>query len=306
MMRRYRFCFFALVVLFVVYPVFAQDLVLQDDWGRTVQLAGPAERIVSLSPANTEIVFALGLEAKLVGVTSYCNYPPEAQQKEKIGSLTEINLERVIRLEPDLILASSLTPPEVVGRLEELGLTVFVLHARTIEEVFDDLRKVAILAGVEAQGETLVRTLQERLTHIREKVADLPEEEKPRLLHVIWHDPIWTAGRNTFIDEFIRLAGGKNVAADLEGYVTLDFEEVLRRNPEVITVLGTHGSEKVSYEFLLSDERLRVVRAIEEQKVFLMDSDLVTRPGPRVVEAVFSFAQILHPELFGAYEPPQE
>jgi iron complex transport system substrate-binding protein len=305
MMRRYGVLLVALFLFLLIFSAGAQEVVLQDDWGRTVQVTSPTWRIISLSPANTEIVFALGLDERLIGVTSYCNYPPEAQEKEKIGSVTEINLESVIRLEPDVVLAGSLTPREVVGKLEELGLKVFVLDAHTIEGVLEDLRKVAVLAGVEDRGEALVETLQEKLRQVKEKVAKLSEEEKPNLLHVIWHDPIWTAGKNTFIDEFITLAGGKNVVADLEGYVTLDLEEVLRRNPDIITVLGTHGGEKISYEFLLADERLQSVRAIQEKKVFLVDSDIVTRPGPRVIEALSLFAQILHPELFGAYEPPE-
>jgi iron complex transport system substrate-binding protein len=129
MMRRYGVLLVALFLFLLVFSAGAQEVVLQDDWGRTVQVASPTWRIVSLSPANTEIVFALGLEERLIGVTSYCNYPPGAQAKEKIGSVTEINLERVIRLEPDVVLAGSLTPREVVGKLEELGLmSLFWMH----------------------------------------------------------------------------------------------------------------------------------------------------------------------------------
>ncbi|MGC8777978.1 MAG: ABC transporter substrate-binding protein, partial [Candidatus Caldatribacteriaceae bacterium] len=241
MVRRSWILFLVSSFLVIALPLFAQEMVLQDDWGRAVRVEGPAERIVSLSPANTEIAFALGLGEKVIGVTSYCNYPPEAQEKEKVGNVTEVNLERVVRLRPDLVLAGSLTPREVVEKLEELGLKVFVLDAHNIPGVFEDLRKVSRLAGVEDRGEELVRKLEGELHAIQEKVATLPEEERPRLFHVIWHDPLWTAGRNTFIDEFITLGGGINVASDLEGYVTLDLEEVLRRNPDVITVVSTHG-----------------------------------------------------------------
>ncbi|NSW75707.1 MAG: cobalamin-binding protein [Candidatus Atribacteria bacterium] len=304
MIRRFWTVVLGLYLLVFVWPIFSQEVILRDDWGRECRVLDAAQRIISLSPANTEIIFALGLGDRLIGVTSYCNYPKEAQTKEKVGNVTEIDLERVVRLEPDLVLAGSLTPREVVDKLEELGIRVFVLDAHTIEEVFEDIGKVAILAGIENEGEEFVKILRDELTQITQKVIMLPAEQKPRLLHVIWHDPIWTAGRNTFIDEFIRLGGGVNVVSDLEGYITLSLEELLRRNPDVITVVSAHGSEAISYDFLLSDERLQAVRAIQERKVFLVDSDLVSRPGPRVVEALAVFARILHPETFGAYESP--
>lgn len=304
MIRRFWTVVLVLYLLVFVWPIFSQEVILRDDWGRECRVLDAAQRIISLSPANTEIIFALGLGDRLIGVTSYCNYPNEAQTKEKVGNVTEIDLERVVRLEPDLVLAGSLTPREVVDKLEELGIRVFVLDAHTIEEVFEDIGKVAILAGIEDEGKEFVKILRDELTQITQKVSMLPAEQKPRLLHVIWHDPIWTAGRNTFIDEFIRLGGGVNVVSDLEGYITLSLEELLRRNPDVITVVSTHGSEAISYDFLLSDERLQAVRAIQERKVFLVDSDLVSRPGPRVVEALAVFARILHPEIFGAYESP--
>lgn len=302
MIRRFWMVILGLYLLVFVWPIFSQEVILRDDWGRECRVLGAAQRIISLSPANTEIVFTLGLGDRLIGVTSYCNYPEEAQTKEKVGNVTEIDLERVVRLEPDLVLAGSLTPRELVDKLEELGIRVFVLDAHTIEEVFEDIRKVAILAGIEDEGEEFVKILKDELTQITQKVIMLPAEQKPRLLHVIWHDPIWTAGRNTFIDEFIRLGGGVNVVSDLEGYITLSLEELLRRNPDIITVVSTHGSEAISYNFFLSDERLQAVRAIRERKVFLVDSDLVSRPGPRVIEALAVFARILHPEIFGTYE----
>lgn len=306
-MRRYwSWLLIFLFLCWVTSFLFAQEMGIQDDWGRIIKLSSPAERIVSLVPPNTEILFTLGLGEKVVGVTSYCNYPPEAQRKEKVGTVTEINLEKIVRLEPDLVLAGSLTPREVVEKLEGLGMQVFVLDAHTIEEVLEDLRKVATLAGVPEQGEILVQQLGEKLLEIRAKTTILSEEKRPLLLHVIWHDPIWTAGNGTFIDELITTAGGRNATADCTGYVTLDLEEVIRRNPDIITVVSTHGNETVSYEFLLSDPRLRVIRAIQEKKIFLIDGDVVSRPGPRIIEALSLFAQILHPEIFGPYEPQEE
>ncbi len=292
--------------ILVTFAGFTQEIVLQDDWGREVKLSAPLRRIISLSPSNTEIVFALGMEEFLVGVTSYCNYPPQTQKIEKVGNVTEVDVERVVALNPEVVLAGSLTPPEVVERLEKLGIPVFVLDPHNIEEVLEDIDKVAIIGGVEKRGQEMVQAMRAKIQAITDRISSLSEEEKPRVLHVLWHDPIWTAGKGTFIDEFIVKAGGVNAVSDLTGYVILDLEEVFRRNPEIITVVTSHGAEKVSYEFFLTDERLKVLRAVEAGKVFMVDSDLVSRPGPRVVEALSLFAQIVHPEIFDVYVPPQE
>ncbi|HXL02451.1 MAG TPA: cobalamin-binding protein [Candidatus Atribacteria bacterium] len=276
---------------------------LSDDSGREVEVPSSCERIISLSPSNTEIVFALSLAEKLVGVTTYCNYPEEAKEKEKVGTLNEINLEKVVELEPDLVLASSLTPPDVVERLGSLGITVFVLDPHNINEVMEDIEKVGIIAGVEARGKELRKAMEEDIREVREKVSHLSPDERPTVFHLIWHEPLWTAGGDTFINEFITIAGGKNAVADLSGYVTLDLEEFIRRNPDIITVVENHGdAENLPYQFLLSDGRLQVVKAIQEHKVFPVDADIVSRSSARVVDAIHIFARILHPEIFGEYE----
>lgn len=294
------------VAVLLLLSSFASGLEVVDDAGKMISLSRPASRVVSLAPSNTEIVFALGAGEKLVGVTTYCNYPKEAQGKEKVGNLIEIDLEAIVRLEPDLVLADSLTPPEVVERIEKLGYPVFVLNAGSIAQVIEDIRKVALLLGEEGRGEALAQSMEETVQDIAEKVSSLSEEAKPRVFHVIWHDPLWTAGKGTFIHEFITLAGGRNVACDLSGYVTLDLEELIRRDPDIITVVSSHGGENFPYRFITSDERLQVLRAVQSGKVFVVDSDIVSRPGPRVVKALQDFASIMHPEIFGSYCPPDE
>lgn len=296
--------FVVFLFLLLCIPSFAFGLDVVDDAGRTVHLPSPAQRVVSLTPANTEIVFALGAGEKLVGVTTYCDYPEEAKAKDKVGSITEVDLEAVVRLAPDLVLAGSLTPRDVVERIASLGYPVVVLDAKSIAGVLENIRKVALLLGKEEEGNTLVASMEKVIAAISEKVSGIPENSRPRVFHVIWHDPLWTAGKNTFIHEFITLAGGRNVAEDLEGYVTLDLEELIRRNPDIITVVSTHGGENFPYEFITSDPRLKSLKAVREGKVFVVDSDIVSRPGPRVVEALRIFATLLHPELFPLEELP--
>lgn len=296
--------FVVFLFLLLCIPSFAFGLDVVDDAGRTVHLPSPAQRVVSLTPANTEIVFALGAGEKLVGVTTYCDYPEEAKAKDKVGSITEVDLEAVVRLAPDLVLAGSLTPRDVVERIASLGYPVVVLDAKSIAGVLENIRKVALLLGKEEEGNTLVASMEKVIAAISEKVSGIPENSRPRVFHVIWHDPLWTAGKNTFVHEFITLAGGRNVAEDLEGYVTLDLEELIRRDPDIITVVSTHGGENFPYEFITSDPRLKSLKAVREGKVFVVDSDIVSRPGPRVVEALRIFATLLHPELFSLEELP--
>ncbi len=285
------------------FALSASGLEVTDDVGRTVILPRPAERVVSLTPANTEIVFALGAEEKLVGVTTYCNYPEEAQEKEKIGNIIEVDLEAVVRLQPDLVLAGSLTPPEVVEKIEKLGYPVFVCDAKTIAQVIEDVKKVALLLGMDREGKALSKTMERGVEDIVNAISALSQKERPKVFHLIWHDPLWTAGKDTFIHEFIALAGGENVVSDLTGYVTLDLEELLRRDPDIITVVSTHGGENLPYNFVLSDERLKSLKALQHGRVFAVDGDMVSRPGPRVVDALKIFAQIIHPEVFGPYRP---
>lgn len=285
------------------FALSALGLEVTDDVGRTVILPRSAERVVSLTPANTEIVFALGAGEKLVGVTTYCNYPEEAQKKEKIGNIIEVDLEAVVRLQPDLVLAGSLTPPEVVEKIEKLGYPVFVCDAKTIAQVIEDVKKVALLLGMDREGKALSETMERGVEDIVNAISALSQKERPKVFHLIWHDPLWTAGKDTFIHEFIALAGGENVVSDLTGYVTLDLEELLRRDPDIITVVSTHGGENLPYNFVLSDERLKSLKALQHGRVFAVDGDMVSRPGPRVVDALKTFAQIIHPEVFGPYRP---
>jgi iron complex transport system substrate-binding protein len=283
---------------------FSQPLSATDATGFTLSLSQPPNRIISLAPGNTEILFALGLNDKIVGVTTYCDEPIEALKKEKIGNVTEIDLEKILTLQPDLILASSLTPEETVARLHELSLPVFTLKSDTIEEVIEDITKVAVLSGVEIPGSNLIKTMKDQLKKINDLSQSIPDYQKPLVFHIIWHDPIWTAGNSTFINEFITLAGGKNLAEDIQGYSTIDFEEILKRNPSIITVIENHGKneENQLYQFVTTDNRLQTVAAIKNNQVYLIDSNLVSRPGPRVVSALQYFAQIIHPEIFGEYQ----
>ncbi len=300
--KRLKFFMSLLALLLLLLPNTAFGFSVIDDRGRQVELTQLPKRIVSLAPSCTEILFALSLSQKIVGVTTYCNFPEEALSKEKVGTITEVELEKLLSLQPDLIVASSLNPPDFLKRLEELGIPVYVADPKNIEGVLSSIDRIARICGVEEKGGMLVNNLQKRLKKIEEVTAKIPEDQKPLIFHMLWHQPIWTAGKGTFVDELIKKAGGKNVVSDLEGYSSIELEELLRRNPDIITVVENHGgAQNLPYQFLLQDERLKSIKAIKEGRIFRVDSDIVSRPGPRIVQALEIFAKIIHPEIFGEY-----
>ncbi|HJJ65333.1 MAG TPA: ABC transporter substrate-binding protein, partial [Methanocorpusculum sp.] len=215
-----------LLLLFAAGGVSA--VTITDDLGVTVTIENPPERIVSLSPANSEILFALGLDEKIVGVTEYCTYPEAALSKEKIGGFSTVNIEKVSVLNPDLIVAADGNSEETVAHLRELGFTVITINADTIDTTLDDILLLGKATGADDEAEALVSSMKEDLAEIAEKTS---AEEKPTILHCMWTDPLWVSGSATFQDEMITAAGGINAAAAEEGWVALTMEKFLTMNP---------------------------------------------------------------------------
>ena len=258
-----------------------------DDLGRSVNIEGIPERIVSLAPSNTEILFALGLGEKVVGVTEYCNYPPEALNKEKI-----------IALQPDLILANSIHAEEVIPALEEIGLTVFALAAENVDGILEDIRMVGKITGSEGEASKLAIEMENRIEAITDVTKDL--EERPRVFYITWHDPLFSVGSETTIQELVEKAGGANIFQDITGHGTVDLEEVIARDPEVIIACTGHGSAQAEpLEWAKEEPRLGVTEARKSNRIYQIDADLISRTGPRIVDALEEFAWFIHPELFG-------
>jgi len=271
-----------------------------DQIGRQVRIEKAPERIVSLAPGNTEIVYALGLEEKLVGVTEFCDYPEATKDKPKIGGFSTVDIERVVASEPDLILASDIHKAEVIPRLEGLGLTVLALWPKTLGEVLDAITLVGKCTGQQKEAALLVSGMGNRIEAITDKIENLTQNERPRVFYIIWHDPLMTVGSDTRIHELIESAGGTNIAQNLgEGYPTLSLEAVLMANPQII-IAGTGMGEGASlpYEFALTEERLAEVDARINGRVYEINTDLVGRPGPRMIDGLEQLAKMIHPELF--------
>ena len=270
-----------------------------DDLGRTVNIEKVPQRIVSLAPSNTEILYALGLEDKVVGVTEYCNYPEAAKAKPKIGGFTTVDIERVVALEPDVILAANIHGETVIPALENVGLTVLALAPKTLDRVLANISLVGEITGKSQEATRLVASLEERIKVITDQTKALAEAERPRVLYLTWHDPLWTTGSGTLEDDLINKAGGGNIAHDLTGHKTIDLETVIHRNPQVIVVNSGHGEAKdLPFTYVKNEPRLAVTEAVMAGRVYQIDADIIDRPTPRTVDGLEQLAKFIHPELF--------
>ena len=262
-----------------------------DDLGRLVAINGTPQRIISLAPSNTEILFALGLGDRVVGVTEYCNYPPEAIGKEKVMGYTTPDIEKIVALNPDLILAGYGNPIDVVYTLEGLGLTVFGIRTVDLCDLLDDIRTVGEITDKEVEAQALTSEMAAGIETVTDVTAEL--EERPRIFYLFdTYGGLWTVGKETFIHELIEIGGGVNICQNLTGYTTISIEEVIARNPEII-IAGMWV-----YDWALNSTELASTNASQTGRIFTCDDDLVQRPGPRLVQGLEWFAHFIHPEIF--------
>jgi len=268
-----------------------------DDRGKEVTIYRRPKRIISLSPANTEILFALGLDEEIVGVTEFCNYPPEAKGKEKIGGYSNPNLEKIVSLKPDLILADYGNPIKGIKQIESLGYTLVGLNPKTIEDILRNIKLVGKITGKTKEASELISNMKERLKSVEERVRNLDEDEKVRVLYVIWYKPLWTAGSGTFIDELIKKAGGINIASELSGYKQMSLEKVIEKNPQVI-VVGESKDQPNLVKTVKEETTLSGTDAFRNNRIYTIDTDIVSRSGPRIVDALEQLAKLLHPKMF--------
>jgi iron complex transport system substrate-binding protein len=274
----------AILLSAVAYPGFAGDLFplqLKDDRGVTVRLAVPPRRIVSMAPSLTEIVFLLGRAESLVGVTRFCNYPAAATSLPKIGGVSDPDVERIVALSPDLVLCTTDgNPREKVRALEEMGIPCFAVAPQNLEAVFTAIERLGVLLGAADRGRAEAGALRRRARLASSAFRDV---EKPSVLFVVSTVPIIAAGEGTFMDELVRLAGGKNAAARFSArYPRLSVEELVAARPDMIFVAGMAGVERFPPEVT----RWKEVPAFRDGVVITLDGDLVTRPGPRLVTAL--------------------
>lgn len=268
-----------------------------DDLGRSVTFTHIPQRIISLSPSDTEIVYDLGLGDNLVADTTYDNYPAAAVNKPKIGGYSDPDIEKIVSFQPDLVLASDIQKSDVVPALEKLGIKVLVISPTTIDGIYKDIELVGQVTGKATEAETIVTGLQKRVAAVNAKTSQLAAAGRPRVLYVTWYNPIWTAGGSTIINDLINMAGGTNIAADLNGYATITLEQVIQRNPQIILVMSSMGDES-ALNYVKTDATLQTTDALKNKQVYSIDSDIYGRTTPRIVDGLEQMAKIIHPELF--------
>jgi iron complex transport system substrate-binding protein len=264
-----------------------------------VTLAAPAQRVVSLAASNTEILYAVGAGAQVVGRDEASNYPEAAASVPTVGGWSGFSSEAIVALQADLVLAGGINPPELVASLEQLGLTVYLLpNPTTLEEMYANLETVGALTGHEAEAAALVASLQARVAAVDAKIATATAH--PSVFYEFdATDPAkpYTYGPGTFGDLLIQRAGGTNIGAQLQGqWVQISLEQLVVADPQMI-LLGDAAYGETP-EKVAARPGWETLSAVKAGKVYPFNDDLVSRPGPRLVDGLEALAKLLHPELF--------
>jgi len=284
-----------LALLAGLAPRPVQAKIQVDQVGRRVNIPAAPRRLVTLAASLTEIVFDLGLGNRLVGVAQFSDYPPAAKKLPKVGSYIAPDLEKIVALRPDLCLAiKDGNPRQVVDRLQSLGIPVYVVDPRNLPEVIATLKAIGHLLGAGARADELAATLNRRYQRIKNLTAQA--KHRPRVFLQIGLAPIVSAGSHTFLNELITTAGGVNLAAGKTPYPRFSIEEVLARQPQVIII--TSMARGGAFEQVKAGwERWRNIPAARNHRIFLVDSDLVDRPSPRLLDGLEVLFRLIHPEL---------
>ena len=291
----------ALCLLFFLNPAIIgnQRLTIKDDLGDTHVFGSPPQRIISLAPNVTEILFALGLENKIIGVTRYCNHPKKAQTKNRIGGIVDPDLEKIIDLRPDLIIAFRGNPLRLIKRLKSLDLPVFVLEiGTTLESVFSLIQRIGLVTQRENAAKDLVAHLNGGLEKTRDRLNNV--RTRPKVFINLHGKGLWTCGKNSFMNDLVREAKGTNIAGEVpRAWSNYNREELIHQNPDHIVVLAKIEKDYLEVKtWFVEEAHLESIHAVQKDKISFLNEDLVTRPGPRIFEAFDQLARILHPSSF--------
>jgi iron complex transport system substrate-binding protein len=283
-----------------------QKVTLVDDMGNVVTFTSAPERVVSLAPSNTEILFAIGAGDKVVGVTDYCNYPYnftawiEAGNMTSIGSYWQPSIEPIVALEPDLVLASSGSLEAAVS-LKNLGYAVLVVEGQTIDDVLQDILLVGRATYKNSESIALVTEMRVRIDAVVNQAADATTT--PKVYHEVWNEPLMSVGPDTFIDEMITLAGGTNIFNDATtSWPIVSSEAIIERNPDVMFFPDMYMGRANFYETMEAVESRPgwdTITAVQNGALYEINADIISRSGPRIVDALETLAKMVHPEIFG-------
>jgi iron complex transport system substrate-binding protein len=269
---------------------------VSDEIGRTIRVPQSIRRIVSLAPNLTETIYALGLEDRLVGDTDYCDFPPEAQLKTKVGGAVNPSLEAIAALHPDLVLVTkNLNRLETVNALDSLGIPSYATDPHTVEAIIVSTKRLADLLGAPETGTALGKDMERRIAAIKDRVAALPRRS---VLFVVWTEPLISVGKDTFIADALQHAGAVSVIDSSQNWPHINLEEVVRLRPEFLVFAESHPDDAAHTTDTLADlPGWRILDAVKHRR-FAVISDAVNRPAPRIALAIEELARQLHPEAF--------
>jgi iron complex transport system substrate-binding protein len=268
----------------------------KDEVGREVTFPFPPKRIVSLAPNITEILFSLGLDEEIVGVSIHCNFPEKAKTKVRVGSYISLDFEKITSLKPDLIIATGAgNTREMVDRLEKLGFQTYTIYPKNFNDILKSIGHIGEVVNREKEARGIIEGLRKRSQRVIELTKGL---SRPKVFIQIGDAPIVTVGKGSFADDLIRLAGGENIAGkEKEVYPRFGMEEILKRSPEVIVISSMNP--KGDYQKILEEwNRWKTIPAVKNGRIHLIDSDLLDRPSPRIIDGLEELARVLHPERF--------
>jgi len=268
----------------------------KDEVGREVAFPFPPKRIVSLAPNITEILFSLGLDEEIVGISIHCNFPEKAKSKVRVGSYISLDFEKVTSLKPDLIIATGVgNTRDMVDRLGKLGFQTYVIYPKNFDDILKSIAHIGQVVNREKEARMIIEGMRKRSQRVIELTKGLP---RPKVFIQIGDAPVVTVGKGSFADDLIRLAGGENIAKkEKEVYPRFGMEEILKRSPEVIVISSMNP--KGDYQKVLQEwTRWKTIPAVKNGRIHLIDSDLLDRPSPRIIDGLEELAKVLHPERF--------
>ncbi len=269
-----------------------------DDFGREVSIDKVPQRIVSHVPSITEILFALGLEEEVVGVSEYGDYPEAAKLKPKVGGYFNPSMEKIVELDPDLVFTGG-SDEQLMTQLDELGITYIVLNPEDIEGILNNIELVGKVTGTEKRAEELVEDMRGRMSYVIAQTKDAPRVKVFYTFATTDLNNPWTAGPGSFVDSLITMAGGENIGAKAPSpWVQFSIEEVVNSDPEVIIVNAQMGSALTLKEEIERHPTWRGITAVKRNEIHLIDGDIVNRSGPRIIQGLEEVARIIHPKLF--------
>ena len=295
-MPRYIHIMLTLALTFLLLPgnILAGQVV--DQVGRTLVVPENPTRVIALAPSITEIIYDLGQEERLVGVTQYSTYPPEAESLPRVGSYVRLDIEKIVALKPDLCFATKDgNPKHIVDKIVSLGIPVYVINPRNLQQIMDTITRLGALLHAEKQAEELVSDMEKRIGQVKARVKK--GDHRPRVFFQIDAEPLFSAGTDTFIHELIELAGGINTTAGEVSYPRYSWEDIIVLQPEIVMISSMAGG--LAPEYLLNSwKKWNLLSAVKNDKVFVVDAELFDRPTPRLIDGLEVIAAIIHPELF--------